>query len=56
MSRLLPRRFPDDKDPVTYENVGKAIGAFERKLMTPSKFDDFLKGDDKPSVTRKNTA
>lgn len=41
------KAFPDDKDPVTYGNVGKAIGAFERKLMTPSKFDDFLKGDDK---------
>lgn len=41
------KAFPDDKEPITYENVGKAIGAFERKLMTPSRFDDFLKGDDK---------
>lgn len=40
------KAFPDSKDPITYENVGKAIGAFERKLMTPSRFDDFLKGDD----------
>lgn len=29
----------------TYKNVGVAIGAFERTLMTPSRFDDFLKGD-----------
>lgn len=29
----------------TYNNVGVAIGAFERTLMTPSRFDDFLKGD-----------
>lgn len=38
--------FPDDEEPLTFVNVGKAIGAFERKLMTPSPFDDFLKGDD----------
>lgn len=28
-----------------YKNVGVAIGAFERTLITPSRFDDFLKGD-----------
>lgn len=38
--------FPDQDEPLTYVNVGNAIGAFERKLMTPSPFDDFLKGDD----------
>jgi cytochrome c peroxidase len=37
--------FPADKEPVTYPNVGKAIGAFERTLITPSRFDDFLRGD-----------
>jgi cytochrome c peroxidase len=37
--------FPSEKDAVTYPNVGKAIGAFERTLMTPSRFDDFLRGD-----------
>jgi cytochrome c peroxidase len=41
------KAFPEDPESVTYANVGKAIGAFERKLMTPSKFDDFLKGDEK---------
>jgi cytochrome c peroxidase len=41
------KAFPDDKEPLTYANVGKAIGAFERKLLTPSRFDDFLKGDEK---------
>ncbi len=40
------KAFPDEEEPVTYANVGNAIGAFERKLMTPSRFDDFLKGDD----------
>ncbi len=37
--------FPDDKDPVTYDNVARAIGAFERKLLTPSRWDKFLGGD-----------
>ncbi|MBZ5554345.1 MAG: cytochrome-c peroxidase [Acidobacteriia bacterium] len=39
------KAFPEDKDPMTYDNVGKAIGAFERKLVTASRWDDFLKGD-----------
>ncbi|MCF6313136.1 MAG: c-type cytochrome [Verrucomicrobiales bacterium] len=43
---LFKKAFPDSKDSLTYDNVGNAIGAYERKLMTPSRFDDFLKGDD----------
>jgi cytochrome c peroxidase len=39
------RAFPNDKDPVTYDNTGKAIGAFERKLITPARWDRFLKGE-----------
>jgi cytochrome c peroxidase len=39
--------FPGEANPVTFNNVGKAIGAFERTLMTPSRFDDYLKGDQK---------
>ena len=38
--------FPGQADPVTYDNLGLAIGAFERKLVTPSKLDKFLGGDD----------
>lgn len=37
--------FPGEADPVTYNNFGKAVGAFERKLVTPSRWDDFLKGN-----------
>jgi len=37
--------FPGEADPITYDNFGKAVGAFERKLLTPSKWDDFLKGN-----------
>jgi cytochrome c peroxidase len=38
--------FPGEAEPVTYRNLGVAIGAFERTLVTPSAFDGFLKGDD----------
>jgi cytochrome c peroxidase len=37
--------FPGEADPVTYDNVGTAIGAFERRLVTPSRWDAFLAGD-----------
>ncbi|MGQ9635469.1 MAG: cytochrome-c peroxidase [Bryobacteraceae bacterium] len=37
--------FPSEKDPVTFDNMAKAIGAFERRLITPSRWDRFLKGD-----------
>lgn len=39
------KAFPADQDPLTYDNVAKAIAAFERTLLTPSRFDDFLKGN-----------
>lgn len=39
------KAFPDDKEPVSFDNMAKAIGAFERKLVTPSRWDKFLKGD-----------
>ena len=44
---LFAAAYPDDKDPFTYKNLTWAIGAFERTLLTPSKFDDYLAGDDK---------
>ncbi len=43
---LFADAFKDEKDPIQYKNVGKAIGAFERTLLTPSRFDDYLNGDD----------
>ncbi|EDP73719.1 cytochrome-c peroxidase [Hydrogenivirga sp. 128-5-R1-1] len=39
------KAFPNDKQPVNYENVAKAIAAFERTLVTPSRFDEFLRGN-----------
>lgn len=37
--------FPGEKQPVTMANLGRAIGAFERRLVTPSRWDKFLGGD-----------
>lgn len=37
--------FPTQLQPVTYDNMAKAIGAFERNLTTPGRFDAFMKGD-----------
>jgi len=42
---LFKKAFPGEADPVTVDNLAKAIGAFERTLVTPSPFDSFLKGD-----------
>jgi cytochrome c peroxidase len=40
------RAFPDDADPVSFDNVARAIEAFETTLLTPaSRFDRYLTGD-----------
>jgi cytochrome c peroxidase len=39
------RAFPGEKDPVTYDNMALAIGTFERGLLTPARWDNFLNGD-----------
>jgi cytochrome c peroxidase len=40
--------FPGDEDPMTFDNMAKAIEAFEATLLTPdSPFDKYLKGDAK---------
>jgi cytochrome c peroxidase len=40
------KAFPQDASPVTFDNVTKAIEAFEATLITPgSRFDQFLEGD-----------
>ena len=41
---LFKKSFPKDNDPITVDNFAKAVGAFERTLITPSPFDAFLKG------------
>jgi cytochrome c peroxidase len=43
---LFAKAFPGETAPMTAENWGKAIGAYERTLVTPSPFDRYLTGDD----------
>jgi len=43
--KLFAAVFPNAAQPITYQNMAEAIAAFERTLMTPSRFDDFLNGD-----------
>jgi cytochrome c peroxidase len=42
---LFAASFPESKEAVSYDNLQQAIGAFERTLNTPSRFDKFLEGD-----------
>ncbi len=42
---LFAAAFPDQKPALTYDTMAQAIGAYERTLTTPSRFDTFLKGD-----------
>ncbi|MFN7145950.1 MAG: cytochrome-c peroxidase [Myxococcota bacterium] len=42
---MFAAAFPGEADPITYDNMAKAIGAFERGLVTPSRFDELLAGD-----------
>ena len=45
---LFKKAFPGDKDPVTFDNMAKAIEVFEATLITPdSRFDRYLKGETK---------
>jgi cytochrome c peroxidase len=39
------RAFPDDNASITYQNIAEAIAAFERTLISPGRFDDFMNGD-----------
>lgn len=49
------KAFPADKDPVTYDNFGRAVGAFERGLLTPARWDKFLKGDQNALTAEEKT-
>lgn len=52
---LFQKAFPGEKDPVNADNFGKAVGAFERTLVTPSRFDDFVKGNAKALTQNEQT-
>lgn len=37
--------FPGEAEPLTFDNAARAIAAFERRLTTPSRWDDYLRGN-----------
>jgi cytochrome c peroxidase len=37
--------FPGGEQVINYQNIAEAIAAFERTLITPGRFDDFMNGD-----------
>ena len=44
---MFEKAFPDDADPVTFENMARAIEVFEATLITPhSLLDRYLRGDE----------
>jgi cytochrome c peroxidase len=49
---MFAKAFPGEKDPVNVDNFAKAVGAFERTLVTSSPFDAFLKGDQRALTDR----
>jgi len=49
---LFRAAFPDSEEPVNFGNIARALGAFQRTLVTPSRWDDFLKGDDSALTAR----
>jgi cytochrome c peroxidase len=42
---MFSAAFPGSSNAVTYDNMARAIGAFERTLMTPAPYDRFVSGD-----------
>lgn len=43
--KLFSDAYPNEKNAVSYSNIRKAIAAFERTLLTPTRFDKYLAGD-----------
>ena len=44
-NEAFAKAFPEEDPAVSYQNIAEAIAAFERTLITPSRFDDFMLGD-----------
>lgn len=43
---MFQKAFPKEKEPITFDNLAKAVAAFERKLLPKSRFDDYLDGNE----------
>ena len=42
---MFQQTFPGEEHPISLHNMGEAIGAFERGLVTRSRWDQFMAGD-----------
>ena len=47
--------FPEDEQPLSTVNYGRALAAYQATLVTPAPFDRFLGGDDKALTERQKT-
>ena len=52
---LFQQAFPGEAQPISEDNWGKAIGAYERTLVSPSRFDDYLGGKSDALSTAERT-
>lgn len=48
---MFRRAFPDDPRPISLRHVGEAVGAFERGLVTRSRWDRFVAGESSALTT-----
>ncbi|GAB1370856.1 cytochrome c peroxidase [Candidatus Kapaibacterium sp.] len=42
---MFSKAFPGVKNAITYDNLAHAIAAFERKMVSKSRFDDYINGN-----------
>ncbi|MGB9770826.1 MAG: cytochrome c peroxidase [Candidatus Kapaibacteriota bacterium] len=42
---MFQKAFPNEKKPITFDNIAHAIAAFERTLVSKSRFDNWIAGD-----------
>ncbi len=42
---LFKKAYPNDKNPITFDNIANAIAAFERTLVSKSRFDKWIAGE-----------
>lgn len=49
---LFAKAYKNEEEPITFDNLTSAIGAFERTLMPESRFDKYLEGDESALTTQ----
>jgi len=45
--KAFKQAFPDSKRPLSFDNIARALAAFQRTLVTDDRFNHYLAGDDK---------